>query len=165
MRHEWGARAGPLVLSNREMSKDSSKNIEIKAKLRLPLQMHTFWRRCQTSQQHTTLRTFLVCIINPLITILAKINRTSAFSEGNSKAQVHRRPSTWNLKSGAVSCYMCWPTLTKWSRTWGKFSTSLFNTLSLFCIQLPCFSLVQGICSSLLESIKGSYPVGIWYPS
>ena len=25
MRHEWGARAGPLVLSNREMSEDSSQ--------------------------------------------------------------------------------------------------------------------------------------------
>jgi hypothetical protein len=36
MRHER-ARAGPLVLSNREISKGSSKNIEIKTKLRLPL--------------------------------------------------------------------------------------------------------------------------------
>jgi hypothetical protein len=30
------------------------------------------------------------------------MNRTSAFSEGNSEAQVHRPPRTWNLKSGAI---------------------------------------------------------------
>jgi hypothetical protein len=29
-------------------------------------------------------------LFHPLITILAKINRTSAFSKGNSEAQVHR---------------------------------------------------------------------------
>jgi hypothetical protein len=85
--------------------------------------------------------TFLACIIHPLITMLANMNRTAAFSEGNSEAQVHRPPRPWNLKSGALSCYMCWPTLTKWIRTWGKFSTNLFNTLSLFCIQ-PLVSLI-----------------------
>jgi hypothetical protein len=30
------------------------------------------------------------------------MNRTSAFSEGNSEAQVHRPPRTWNLKSEAI---------------------------------------------------------------
>jgi hypothetical protein len=31
--------------------------VEIKAKLRRPLQMHTFMKSCPTSQQHTMVRT------------------------------------------------------------------------------------------------------------
>ena len=39
---------------------------------------------------------FLAFIIHPLVTMLAKMNQTSAFSEGNSEAQVHRPPKTLN---------------------------------------------------------------------
>jgi len=58
-------------------------NVKIYAKLKLTLQRHTFWRKCQTLQQNTMLTTFLACIIHPLVTMLAKMNRTSAFSECN----------------------------------------------------------------------------------
>ena len=37
-----------------------------------------------------------------------------------------RSTRPWNMKSGARSCYICWPTFPKWSRTCGKFSTNLF---------------------------------------
>jgi len=57
------------------------------------------------------------------------MNRTSAFFEGNSEAQVHRPPKCCNLKSGVVSCCMCWSTLTKSSHTWGKFSTNLIHNV------------------------------------
>jgi hypothetical protein len=93
------------------------------------------------------------------------MNRTSAFSEGNSEAQVYRPLRPWHMKSGAASCYMCWTTLTRWHRTLGKFSTNLFQYVITVPHPTPCFTLVQGISSSLLESIKGSYPVGSWYPS
>ena len=33
MRHRWGARVGPLVLSNREMSEDSSQKCRNKARI------------------------------------------------------------------------------------------------------------------------------------
>ena len=36
-------------------------NAKTNAKLKLPSQRHTFWRRCQTSHQNTMLTTFLVC--------------------------------------------------------------------------------------------------------
>jgi hypothetical protein len=65
--------------------------------------------------------TFLVCIIHPLVTMLAKINWTLACSEGNSKVQVIGPPRPWYMKSGALSCYMCWLTFPKWSRTCGNF--------------------------------------------
>ena len=79
-----GARTGPLVLSNREMSKDSSqKNVQIKPELRLPLQRQAFGRRLQTSRHPTTSQTFLASIIHPLVTMLAKLNRPSAFSNTN----------------------------------------------------------------------------------
>jgi len=57
--------------------------------LRVPLFMVSDMR-CRTSQRNTTLRNFLAFIIHPLVTMLAKMNRTSSFSEGNSEAQVHR---------------------------------------------------------------------------
>jgi hypothetical protein len=70
------------------------------------LQRHTLWRRCQTSQQHTMVTTFLACIIHPLVTILAKMNRTSAFSEGNSKVQVMRPQDleTWRVAHYDAIC-------------------------------------------------------------
>ena len=83
-------------------------------------------RRCQTSQQNTMLTTFLACINHPLVTMPMKMNRALAFSVGNSEVQVVTRP--WNMKSGALSCYMCWPTYPKWSRTCCKFSTNFFSS-------------------------------------
>jgi hypothetical protein len=56
--------------------------------LRLPFQRHTSLRRRQTSQYHTIVTTFLACIIHPLVTMPAIMNRTSASSEGNSEVQV-----------------------------------------------------------------------------
>ena len=32
------------------------------------------------------------------------------------------------MKSGALLCYMCWPTYPKWSRTCCKFSTNFFSS-------------------------------------
>jgi hypothetical protein len=56
------------------------RNVEINVKSRPPLQRHTFWRRCRTSQQHTMVTASLVCTIHPHVTMLVKMNRTSAFS-------------------------------------------------------------------------------------
>ena len=86
------------------------------------------------------------------------MNRTSAFSKGNSEAQVHRPLSTWVLKSVDQPCQGAAVCEVSSQRT-------CFSMPSLFCIQLPCFSLVQGISSWILASIKGSYPTGKWYPS
>ena len=80
----------------------------------------------------------------PLVIMLAKMNRTSAFSKGNSEAQVHRPLSTWVLKSGAVSCYMCWPTLSRCSRMWGKFSTNLFQYAVTILHPTPLFLVGTG---------------------
>jgi hypothetical protein len=93
------------------------------------------------------------------------MNRTSAFSEGNLEAQVHRPLRPWHMKSGVVSCYMCWPILTRWRRTLDKFSMNLFQYVVTILQPTPCFSLVQGISSSLLEWIKVSYPTEIRYNS
>ena len=54
--------------------------------------------------------------------------RALAFSEGNSEVQVVRPTRPWNMKSGALSCCMCWSTYPKWSRTCCKFSTNLFSS-------------------------------------
>ena len=102
--------------------------------------------------------TSLVCIIHPLVTMLAKMNQTSSFSEGNSEVQVDRPPRPWNVKSGVVSCFVCWTTLTKSSRTCSKFSMNLFHIPSLFFIQPPCFSIVQGISSSILDLSREPSP-------
>jgi hypothetical protein len=59
---------------------------------------------------------------------------------------------------------MCWTTLMRWRHTLGKFSMNLFQYAITVPHPTPCFTLVQGIYSSLLESIKGSYPAGSWYP-
>ena len=52
------------------------------------------------------------------------MNPASTFSKGNLEVQVMRPTRPWNMKSGALSYYMCWPTFPKWSRTYGKFSTN-----------------------------------------
>jgi hypothetical protein len=49
----------------RDVKRFFEQNVKINAKLKLLLQRHTFWRRCQTSQQNSRLTTFLVCIIHP----------------------------------------------------------------------------------------------------
>ena len=90
--------------------------------------MQNWRRRCQTSQQNTMLTTFLACIIHPLITMPAKMNWALEFSKGNSEVQVVRPTRPWNMKSGALSCCVCWPTYPKWSRTCCKFSTNLFSS-------------------------------------
>ena len=72
----------------RDVKRFFELNVKINAKLKHPLQRHTFWRRCQTLQQNTMLTTFLACIIHPLITMPVKMNQALAFSEGNSKVQV-----------------------------------------------------------------------------
>jgi hypothetical protein len=61
------------------------------------------------------------CIIHPLITIMASMNRTSTYFEANSEAQVARRPRPCHMKSGGISCYMYWPTLKWWHHTWNNF--------------------------------------------
>jgi len=84
----YEARMGGLcravgAIQLRDIRRFFELNVKINAKLKLTLQRHTFWRKCQTLQQNTMLTTFLACIIHPLVTMLAKMNRTSAFSEGN----------------------------------------------------------------------------------
>jgi hypothetical protein len=50
-------------------------------------------------------------------------------------------------------------------RTLGKFSINLFQYTITIPHLTPYFTLVQGISSSLVDSIEGSYPAGSWYPS
>ena len=93
----YEARMGGLcravgAIQLRDVKRFFELNVKINAKLKHPLQRHTFWRRCQTSQQNTMLTTFLACIIHPLVTMPAKMNRALAFSEGNSEVQVVRPP-------------------------------------------------------------------------
>jgi hypothetical protein len=42
----------------------------------------------------------------PLVTMMAAMNRTSAYFEANSEAQVVRTLRPSHMKSGAISCYM-----------------------------------------------------------
>ena len=91
------------------------------------MQRHAFGRRWQTSQRNTTSRTFLAIIIHSLVTMLAKMNRPSAFSKANSAVQVDRPPRDWIQKSGAESRYMCSPTLSRLHHSLSKFSTNLFQ--------------------------------------
>ena len=88
MKHEWGGLCRAVgAIPLRDVKRFFELNVKINAKLKHPLQRHTFWRRCQTSQV-TIVTTFPACIIHPLAIMLAKMNRTSAFSEGNSEVQV-----------------------------------------------------------------------------
>ena len=129
MKHEWGGLCRAVgAIRLRDVKRFFELNVRINAKLKHPLQRHTFWRRCQTSQQNTMPTTFLVCIIHHLVTMPTEMNRAIAFSEGNSEVQVVRPTRPWNMKSGALSCCMCWPTYPKWSCTCCKFSTNLFSS-------------------------------------
>ena len=55
--------------------------------------------RCQTSQQHTIMRTFLACIIHPLGPTRTKMNRPLAFSKGHAREQVgdHKDLELWRV--------------------------------------------------------------------
>jgi hypothetical protein len=92
-------------------------HVKIKLKLKLALQRHKFYRRCQTSQLNAMQSTFPACIISHLDTMLEKMNRTSALSEANSKVQVFGRARPYLLKSGALSRYMFCATLRKYGHT------------------------------------------------
>jgi hypothetical protein len=61
------------------------------------------------------------CIIHSLITMMEAMNQTSSYFEATSEAQVVRPPRPLDMKSGAISCYMYWPTLKRWSHTWNNF--------------------------------------------
>jgi hypothetical protein len=63
----------------------------------------------------------LACIIHPLVTMMVAMNRTSAYFEANSEAQVARPPRSWHMKSGGISCYKYWPTLKRWRHIWNNF--------------------------------------------
>ena len=91
----------------RDVKRSFELDIKINAKLKLPSQRHTFWRRCQTSYQNTMLTTFLACITHPLVTMLGRMNRISVFFKGNWEVQVVRPSRPCNFKSDALSCYMC----------------------------------------------------------
>jgi len=150
----------------RFFERNAKINAKINAKFKLQLQSHIFWRRCQTSQPNTMVRSFPACIIHPLVTMLAIMNRVSAFPEDNLEVQVMRGTRPWTMKSGAVSCYTCWPTFPRWSRTLRKFSTLfplhefLLHEFTLFSIQPPLSCLIQVISSTILASLKGSNPDG-----
>jgi len=92
MRHEWGGLCKAVgAIQLRDVKRFFEQKLKINAKLKLPLKRHTFWRRCQISQQNTMLATFRAFVIHPLVTMLVNINLTSAFSEGNSEASPHKR--------------------------------------------------------------------------
>ena len=91
----YEARMGGLcraisAIQLRDVKRFFKLNVKINVKLKHSLQRHTFWRRCQTSQQNTMLTIFLACIIHPLVTMPTKMNRALAFFEGNSEVQVVR---------------------------------------------------------------------------
>ena len=66
MKHEWGGLCRAVgAIQLRDVKRFFELNVKINAKLKHPLQRHTFWRRCQTCQQNTMLTTFLACIIHP----------------------------------------------------------------------------------------------------
>ena len=77
---------------------------------------------------------FPVCIIHPLVTMLAtsKMNQSLASLEGNLAVQVVRLTRPCNMKSGALLCCMSWPTYPKWSRTCSKCSIHYFSTSHKF---------------------------------
>jgi hypothetical protein len=62
-------------------------------------------------------RTFLACMITPLVTMSWKINQNSAFSKAILEARVHLPPSNSPMKSGVASCYMCCSTRRRLNRT------------------------------------------------
>ena len=85
-----GGCVGPLVLSNREMSKGSLKKCRNKAKIEASIaEAYILEEVSNFTEKYYTEK--LPSVYNPpLVTMLAKMNRTSTFSKGNSEAQVHR---------------------------------------------------------------------------
>ena len=91
----YEARMGGLcstvgAIQLRDVRRSFERNAKINVKLKLLLQSHIFWRRCQTSQPNTMVTIFPACIIHPLVTMLAIMNRVSASSEDNLEVQVMR---------------------------------------------------------------------------
>ena len=91
----YEARMGGLcstvgAIQLRDARRSFERNAKINVKLKLLLQSHIFWRRCQTSQPNTMVTIFPACIIHPLVTMLAIMNRVSASSEDNLEVQVMR---------------------------------------------------------------------------
>ena len=91
----YEARLGGLcrivgAIQSRDVRRFFERNVKINAKSKLSLQRHIFSRRCQTSQLNTMVRIFQACIIHPLVTMLAIMNRVSASSEDNLEVQVMR---------------------------------------------------------------------------
>ena len=87
----YEARIGGLcstvgAIQLRDVRRSFERNAKINVKLKLLLPSHIFWRRCQTSQPNTMVTIFPVCIIHPLVTMLAIMNRVSASSEDNLSA-------------------------------------------------------------------------------
>jgi hypothetical protein len=78
-------------------------HVKINAKLKLPWQRHTFCRRFQISQLNIILIAFLACIIHLLVTMLAKLNQTSAFFEDNSEVHLVGCPRPCFIESGTLS--------------------------------------------------------------
>src|SRR6185312_3669239 len=108
MRQEWeGLCSSVGAIQLKDARRFFERNVRINAKLRLRLLRHIFWRRCQTSQLNTMVRSLPACIIHLLVTMLAIMNRVSAFSEGNFEVQVMRGTRPRTMKSGAVSCFIC----------------------------------------------------------
>ena len=90
-RHGWGGLCSTVgAIQLRDVRSSFERNAKINIKLKLLLQSHIFWRGCQTSQPNTIVTIFPACIIHPLVTMLAIINRVSASSEDNLEVQVMR---------------------------------------------------------------------------
>ena len=91
MRHGWGALCSLVgAIQLKDVRMFFEQNAKINAKLKLLLQSHIFWRRCQTSQPNTMVTIFPACIIHPLVTMLAIMNRVLASSDDNLEVQVMR---------------------------------------------------------------------------
>jgi len=91
----YEARMGGLcstvgAIQLRDVRRSFERNAKINVKWKLLLQSLIFWRRCQTSQLNTMVKIFPACIIHPLVTMLAIMNRVSASSEDNLEVQVMR---------------------------------------------------------------------------
>jgi hypothetical protein len=92
MRHKWGARAGTLVLSNQEMSKDYSKKCRNKCKIEASI-VEAYTLEEESNFTTTYYGDKLSSVHNPPPHYNdGKMNRTSSFFVGNLEAQVARPP-------------------------------------------------------------------------
>jgi hypothetical protein len=87
-----GRHVGTLVLSNREMSKDYSKKCRNKCKIEASIAEAYILKEVSNFTTTYYVDKLQMCIIHPLVIMMAKTNRTSTFFEGNSEAQVVRPP-------------------------------------------------------------------------